>query len=130
MPDSIEIEEGTDAGDVRPSDELLARGFGGGATADTDADDVPDLTEYRIGSNRDEKDSDLDSVPDNVEYALGSDLTSIDTNRDGITDRVEFDLETLGPRLPLPGENVDPVPDEVSAAGPGFGGGQETPGSL
>jgi cell wall-associated NlpC family hydrolase len=101
--DSLEVAAGTDAGYVRPTDELLAAGFGGAATADTDHDTLSDLVEYRIGSDRDAVDSDLDGVGDNFEYALGSNLRSIDSNRDGITDGVEFDMGTLG--LPSPGTN-------------------------
>ena len=103
--DSLEVAAGTDAGYVRPTDELLAAGFGGAATADTDHDTLSDLVEYRIGSDRDAVDSDVDGVADNFEYALGSNLRSIDSNRDGITDAVEFDMGTLG----LPPVGADPA---------------------
>jgi cell wall-associated NlpC family hydrolase len=105
--DSLEVAAGTDAGYVRPTDELLAAGFGGAATADSDRDTLSDLVEYRIGSDRDAADSDLDGVGDNFEYALGSDLLSIDSNRDGLTDGVEFDMGTLGLPPPGPGPTVD-----------------------
>jgi cell wall-associated NlpC family hydrolase len=110
ISDNLEVAAGTDAGYVRPTDELLAAGFGGAATADTDHDTLSDLVEYRIGSDRDAVDSDLDGVADNFEYALGSDLRSIDSNRDGITDGVEFDMGTLG----LPPAGAGPAADDPS----------------
>jgi cell wall-associated NlpC family hydrolase len=116
VPDAVEAAEGTDAGYVRPSDEVVAAGFGGAATADTDHDDLSDLVEHQLGSNRDAADSDLDGVADNYEHALGSDLGSIDTDRDGITDAVEFDLDTLGPQQPpagLGGAGRPGLPDPV-----------------
>jgi cell wall-associated NlpC family hydrolase len=120
--DALEVAAGTDAGYVRPSDELLAAGFGGAATADTDHDTLSDLVEYRIGSDRDAVDSDSDGVADNLEYALGSDLRSIDSNRDGITDGIEFDAGSLGQGLPPaapgppggdPGFDDGSIPDDV-----------------
>ena len=106
VADAVEVAEGTDAGRHRLSDELVAAGFGGAATVDSDDDGLSDLFEHELGSNRDLADTDHDGLTDDLEHALGSDLLSIDTDRDGITDGVAHDLGLLRPRLPEPG-----VPD-------------------
>jgi cell wall-associated NlpC family hydrolase len=118
VPDGVEVAEGSDPGRHRLPDEVVAAGFGGAATADTDDDGLSDLFEQQIGSNRDEADTDVDGVPDDIEHALGSDLLSIDTDRDGLTDGVAFDMGILGPRLPpatAPGTGVPVDPSGADA---------------
>ncbi len=122
--DALEVAQGTDAGQHRLSDEVVAAGFGGAGTADVDDDGLSDLLEHRLGSNRDDADTDHDGVRDDLEHALGSDLGSIDTDRDGLTDGVALDMGVLGPRptgLGLPGPDpADGVPAGVgSSADPG-----------
>ncbi|WP_448616957.1 NlpC/P60 family protein [Modestobacter sp. URMC 112] len=111
--DAVEVAEGTDAGTHRLSDEVVAAGFGGAATADVDDDGLSDLIESQLGSDRDEADTDVDGVSDDWEYALGSDLRSIDTDRDGVVDGAEMDLGTLGPATPSvlsPATGADGLP--------------------
>jgi cell wall-associated NlpC family hydrolase len=119
--DATEVAQGTDAGYQRLSDAVVAAGFGGAATADTDHDGLSDLLEQQLGTDRDAADTDIDGVSDAMEYAMGSDPTSIDTDRDGITDGAEFDMGTLGPALPpataagLPDSSM--LPDPAVAGG-------------
>ncbi|MGY1640630.1 NlpC/P60 family protein [Geodermatophilus sp. SYSU D00703] len=122
VPDALEVAQGSDAGEHRLSDEVVAAGFGGAATVDSDDDGLSDLIEQELGSNREAADTDHDGVSDDFEYALGSDLLSIDTNRDGLTDGVAYDLGILGPRsaqVTAPGTPGDGgAPDGGSDGGP------------
>jgi len=101
--DSREVAEGTEAGEVELSEEVVDAGFAGAETADADDDDLSDAIENEFGSDRTVADTDRDGVRDNIEYTYGSDPTSIDSDLDGMTDVAERDAGTLGPpRTPLP----------------------------
>lgn len=61
---------------------------------DTDADGIPDHTEFEIGTNPYLVDSDGDGLDDGVENSTGSDATNPDSDADGIPDGQDSDPNT------------------------------------
>lgn len=102
--DSVEVAQGTDAGEAEIPLTAVNAGFGGAGTVDRDHDDLSDLYEAQLGSDPTKADTDKDGLLDGMEQAYGSSLTNIDSDHDGMTDFFEAGEGTLG----------DPVPGSTS----------------
>lgn len=79
------------------SEEVLAAGFGGAATVDSDKDGLSDLIEYQQGTDWLDSDTDHDTLSDELETRIGTNALDIDSDHDGITDGHEASANTLEP---------------------------------
>ena len=105
LPNTIELELGTDTTDPDSDDDGLTDGFEVGPervfdptvdpdplNPDSDGDGIPDGEEFELGTSLVSSDTDGDGLDDALEIELGTDFLLADSDGDGLEDGLEVEV--------------------------------------